>query len=107
MKYICKSSTHIVFNSDKSLSKFNSDFKIQDKSSVIKNITTPGKVLIDEKKFSNETLRGMYVGRFDNLKNLENLILATKNQLRNNVKIDFLEKVVIVKIIKKLLMKII
>ena len=56
---------------------------------MIKNITTSGKVSIDEKKFSNKTLRGMYVGRFDNLKNLENLILATKNQLRNNVKIDF------------------
>ena len=89
MKYICKSSTYIVFNSDKSLNKFNNAFKIQDKSSMIKNIITPGKVLLEEKKFSNKTLRGMYVGRFDNLKNLENLILATKNQLRNNVKIDF------------------
>jgi len=89
MKYICKSSTYIVFNSDKSLNKFNNDFKIQEKSLVIKNIITSGKVLFDEKKFSNKKLRGMYVGRFDNLKNLENLILATKNQLRNNVKIDF------------------
>ena len=89
MKYICKSSTYIVFNSDKSLNKFNNDFKIQEKSLVIKNIITSGKVLFDEKKFSNKKLRGMYVGRFDNLKNLENLILSTKNQLRNNVKIDF------------------
>lgn len=89
MKYICKRSAYIVFNSEKSLIKFRNEFKIQGKSSVIINIISPGKVSLDDKKFSNKPLRGMYVGRLDNLKNLENLILALKNQLRNNVKIDF------------------
>ena len=88
MKYICKNSDFIVFNSEKSQKKYNKLFNLQKNSVLIDNLIDEGKVSISEKNFNSNDLTGLYVGRLDDLKNLENLFLSLNGNLKKNINLD-------------------
>ena len=88
MKLIVKSSSYVVFNSQISYKKYSTKFKITHKSKVINNFSDDGVVKLDKKEIEPKTYKGIYVGRLDELKNIDSLINSF-TQLRNiNISLD-------------------
>lgn len=88
MKLIVKSSSYIVFNSQISYKKYSTKFKITHKSKVINNFSDDGIIEFGNKEKEPEIYRGIYVGRLDELKNIDSLINSF-SQLRDvNISLD-------------------
>tara|TARA_B100002019_G_scaffold178781_2_gene154389 strand:- start:1955 stop:3073 length:1119 start_codon:yes stop_codon:yes gene_type:complete len=88
MKLIVKSSSYVVFNSQISYKKYSTKFKITHKSKVINNFSDDGVIKLDKKEIEPRIYKGIFVGRLDELKNIDSLIISFA-QFRNiNISLD-------------------
>ena len=88
MRIVTNDSYHVVFNSAVSYRKYLKKFKLINKSSVILNISESGMIKIEEKKFNKKSIRGLYVGRLDELKNIDSLIKSFQFIDNKNITLD-------------------
>ena len=88
MRIATKYSHHVVFNSSVSHKKYVKKFKLINKSSVILNISESGVVKKEEKNFNKKSIRGLYVGRLDELKNIDSLIKSFQFIDNKNITLD-------------------
>ena len=88
MRLIVKSSSYVVFNSQISYKKYSTKFKITHKSKVIYNFSDDGVIKLDKKEIEPKIYKGIFVGRLDELKNIDSLINSF-TQFRNmNISLD-------------------
>ena len=88
MKFVVKFSKLVVFNSKASHRKYSKRFKISEKSIVINNLIDSGKVDLNSKNKDSFSHKGIYVGRLDELKNIDSLVNSFSELKKDNVFLD-------------------